>query len=117
GFASRLLQRGGFLGVHGRVLCPLRWHVGFRVNRLHRALRNTGLTIDTIDRIDVEHHLVLVEALYRTDDDAIGVLAIVARLANGVSHACSVLSSDEAEAQRRLTRSHSPWHVSMPPAR
>jgi hypothetical protein len=70
----------------------LRRDVGFGINCLNRALRNTCFTIDTIDRVDVKHRLILVETLHRADDNTIGVLAIMARLANGVSHARSILS-------------------------
>jgi hypothetical protein len=37
-------------------------------------------------RIDVEHLLILIEALTRTNGHAIGVLAIAARLANDEGH-------------------------------
>src|SRR5260370_31301829 len=95
-FTAHLFQRRGFFGVHGSVLYPLGRDIGLRVNGLHRALWHTGFTIDAVDGIDVEHRIILVKTLHGTDDNAIGVLAIVARLANGVSHTRSVLSSDEA---------------------
>src|SRR5207245_7812979 len=85
-FTARFLQYGRFLGVQRSELRPLRRDIGFGVDRFYRALRDTGFAIDTIDRVDVEHYVVLVETLYGTNHHTIGVLAIVARLANGVRH-------------------------------
>ena len=95
-FAAHFLEGCRFLRVQRRKLRPLRRDIGLGIDRLDGAFRNTRLTIDAVDRVDVEHRLVLVETLYGADDYAIGVLAIVARLANGVSHARSILSYGEA---------------------
>jgi len=68
-----------------------------------RCHRNSS-AVDAVHGIDVEHHVVLVEALDRTDHAAVGVLAIEARLANGVSHAYWFLSSHKRrEADQAAT--------------
>src|SRR5207249_6131845 len=81
-----ILQGAGALGVHRRIVRPLRRHVYFREDRFDRALGHTSLAVDAIIRSDVQHHVVLVEALHRADRDAVGILAIVTWLANSVSH-------------------------------
>src|SRR5262249_20061593 len=72
-------------------------------DRFHRALRDTRFAVDAIDGVNVQHHVVLVETLYRADNGAVGVLAIVARLADGVSHAClgPFFGAQPAQADRR----------------
>src|SRR6266704_1411950 len=64
GNMAGFLQLSRLLGVHRRVMGPLRRDVGFREDRFDRA-----------------------------DGPAVGVLAVVARLANGVSHTQAFLSS------------------------
>src|SRR5262249_26692933 len=56
------------------------------------ALRHACLAVDAVLRVDVQHLLILPEALDRADGHAIGVLAVVARLANDVSHRNSPFS-------------------------
>ena len=80
------LSAADFVGVQRRVARPLRRHVGLGEDRLDRAFRHARLAVDAVDRVDVQHHVVLVEALDRADGHAIGVLAVVARFANGVRH-------------------------------
>jgi hypothetical protein len=53
---------------------------------LDRALGNASLTVDALIRMDIEHLLAFVEALYGADDNTVGVLAGEARLRNYVSH-------------------------------
>src|SRR4029434_364163 len=55
-------------------------------NRLHRALRHTGLTVDALVGMNVENLLPFIEALDRAHYHAISVLAAEARLTNYVSH-------------------------------
>src|SRR5262245_33934094 len=80
------LQRGGPLRVELDVARPLGRGVRLGVDGLDRALRDARLAVDAVLRVDVEHHLVLVEALYRADDAAVGVLTVVARRGDDVSH-------------------------------
>jgi len=56
------------------------------INGLDRALRNTGLAIDALFRMDIEHLLALVEAFDGADDNTVGISAANARLGNNVSH-------------------------------
>src|SRR5262249_59924368 len=86
---ARIVQSRGFLRVERRVVRPLWRHVGFGEDRLDRAFGHARLAIDAIIRVDPKHHVVLVEALHRADRDAVGILAVVTRLANGVSHRLS----------------------------
>src|SRR5438067_5880820 len=76
--ATGLLQGGGALGVQRGEAGPLAGDVGLGEDGLDRALGNARLAVDAVGRVDVEHLLILVEALYREDGHAIGVLAIVA---------------------------------------
>src|SRR5262249_29959256 len=89
-----VLQRGGLLGVQRREAGPLGRHVGLGEDGLDGALRHARLAVDAVGRVDVEHLLVLVEALDRANGNAIGVLAVVAGLANGVGHRNRVLSRE-----------------------
>src|SRR5262249_48325107 len=86
------------LGVAG----PLRRHVGLGEDRLHGALRHARLAVDAVHRVDVQHHVVHPEALHGADDRAVGVLAVIARLTNSVSHDATVpflpLGSSSAKA-------------------
>ena len=77
-------MNGEGLGIQLREARPLRRHGAFHEDGLDRALGNARLAIDAIDRIDIEHHVVLVEAFNRADDAAIGVFAIVA--VGGIVH-------------------------------
>lgn len=85
---TRGLDGGGAFGVHWRVVLPLRRDIGLGEDRFDRAFRYAGFAIDAIAWIDVKKHVILIEALNRTNRHAIGVLAIVARFANSMRH-CS----------------------------
>src|SRR5581483_9878350 len=93
-FATGFFQRCGLLSIELSVLGPLSRDIGFGEDGFYRTLGHACLAIDAIHGVDVEHHVVLIEALDRADDDAIGVLAIVTGFATGVSHARSFLSSN-----------------------
>jgi hypothetical protein len=56
------------------------------IDGIDRTFRDTGLTVDTLVRVDVEHLLIFIEALDRTHGDTIGVLAPETRLADNMSH-------------------------------
>src|SRR5205823_3947148 len=84
--AAGFLQRRGLLGVEGREARPLARHVGLDEDGLDRTLGYAGFAVDAVRGIDVEHLLVLVEALHGADRNAVGVLAIVAGLADDVRH-------------------------------
>src|SRR6516162_10117342 len=86
GDMASFLEGSRLLGVHWGVVGPLTGDVGLGEDRFHGTFGHTRLAVYAIVRIDIEHHVVLVEALHRTNRHAIGVLAVVARLANCVSH-------------------------------
>src|SRR5205823_11475833 len=77
---SRVLQNGYALGVERNEMLPLRRHLGSREDCGDGALRDARPAINALVRVDIEHLLILIEAIGRADGDAIGVLAIVARL-------------------------------------
>src|SRR5579884_3790987 len=97
--AAAVFQSGRLVRIDLGPLRPLAGHIGLGEDRFDRALGHAGLTIDAVDGVDIEHLLVLVEALYRTDDAAIRVLAIEARFTNSVSHAEMVLSCGRRGSQ------------------
>jgi len=92
GLAKRLLffgndrALGGHFRVQLNVASPLLWDFFLRIDRLHRALRDAGVAIDTHGRIDIEHPLPFSERLYGTNDHAIGVLAIQTWFTNDMRH-------------------------------
>ena len=47
---------------------------------------DASLAVDALFRVDVEHRFSLVETLDRTDNDAVGVFAVEARLGDDVGH-------------------------------
>jgi hypothetical protein len=54
--------------------------------RFHGTFRDTSTAIDALGWIDVKLIVILIEAVDRTDHHAIGVLAVVTRLANDQGH-------------------------------
>src|SRR5205814_9070088 len=50
------------------------------------AFGDASFAVNALIRMDVEHLLPFIKALNRADDDAVGVLAAEAGLANDVSH-------------------------------
>jgi hypothetical protein len=55
-------------------------------NSFHGTLWNACLAVNALVRVNVEHFVAFVEALYRANNNAIGVLATKARLGNDMSH-------------------------------
>src|SRR5688500_17877667 len=84
------LEFGGLVGVELREGGPLSGDVGLGEDGLDGALRHTGLTVDAVGGVDVEHLFIDVEALDGADGHAIGVLTIVTGLTDGVRHDKSV---------------------------
>jgi hypothetical protein len=74
------------LDVGGRVRSPLLWNVVFVINRLYRADRLAGATIDALIGLDVEHSLTLINAVNWAFFNAGLVLEIDARLGDDVCH-------------------------------
>ena len=79
-------HEGALLGVQRREVLPLVGQVVLVEDRLDRALRDAGLAVDALVRVDVEHLGPFVEAIDRADDHAVGVLAVEAGLGDDVSH-------------------------------
>ena len=96
------LQLGGLLRVDLRPVRPLGGNIGLGEDRFDGTLRHARFTVNAVDRVDIQHHVILPEAFDRADDAAIGVLAIVARLADSVSHTEQILSNCHNYAAARL---------------
>jgi len=94
--AAIRFKRYRALSIELYILHPLVWHVDVGKDRLDRAFGAASITIKAVERIDVKHRFVLVEALCRAHDYAIGVLAIVTRLANDVRHGPGILLGEES---------------------
>jgi hypothetical protein len=80
------LRLWSHFSVHFDVVLPFVRHIVFMENGFDGALWNTGFAVNTFFWMDVDHLLAFVEALYRTDDNTIGIAAANARLSNYVSH-------------------------------
>src|SRR5581483_4220919 len=80
--AAALAQGFGPLPVQREERLPLGRHVHGVEDRLHRALGDARPAVDALVGVDVQHLVVLVEAVYGADRHAVGVLAVVARLGN-----------------------------------
>lgn len=74
------------LGVQVLVARPLFRQVISVENRCHRALRNTGLAIDALLRVNEEDRFAFVKTLDRTNNDAVGVLAVETGFSNNMCH-------------------------------
>ena len=92
-FAKRI-QPGGdrrqtterLIRIHLRKVGPLRRNIGFSEDRLNRALGDTGITVDTRFRIDVQHIVIEVESLNGTDEGTVSVTAVDTGFGDDVSH-------------------------------
>src|SRR5262249_44986031 len=61
--AAGLLERSGLFGIELRVVRPLGRDIGLGEDGFHGAFRHAGFTVDAVNRIDVQHHVVLIETL------------------------------------------------------
>ena len=80
------VTRFRFGGIEFDVALPFIRHIVLVEDCLDGALGNACFSIDTLFGVDIEHLIAFVEALYRANDDAIGVFASRAGLGNNVSH-------------------------------
>ena len=74
------------LGVQVLVARPLFRQVISVENRCHRALRNTGFAIDALFRVNEEDRFAFVKTLDRTNNNAVGVLAVETGFSNNMCH-------------------------------
>jgi hypothetical protein len=103
------------LGVELNKLRPPARDIRLLKNRLHRAFRHTGIAIDAFIGINIELHIVLVKAVARADHYAIGVLAIMARFTNDISHfLCSFPAGRHLMKFTLLYASRVPQYPSIP---
>jgi hypothetical protein len=85
-FAAALLDCLRSLGVELYEFGPLRGYVIILEDGFDWAFRNAFLAVDARARVNVKHHVILIEAIDRADSDTIGVLAVKTRFANNVCH-------------------------------
>jgi hypothetical protein len=79
-------QFGGAFFIDLDIALPLCRDVVFRVNGFDRALGDAGFAVDAVIGVNVEHRIVLIEALDRANNATISVLAIVASFGDDVGH-------------------------------
>ena len=107
GFALPFLGVGGRIALHGDIgpdlgvfgiecqpLFEPRHRVG--LDRIDRAFGFTDAAIDAFVRMDDEHVLAFVEAIYGADFDAIHVFASNAAIVDDVGHVCGRYMGSEA---------------------
>ena len=90
----RRSQRCGSVLVQCDVVLPLRGYIDIGINRLDRAFRQARFAVDARARIDVEHRLILKEAIARTNCHTVSVFAIATRLRNDKSHSLALLGHE-----------------------
>src|SRR5690606_3354354 len=90
GVGGRLLLLGyvrPFRGIVGVDLQPfLEAGIGIGLDRLGRAFRLAHAAVDALVGVDDEHVLALVEAIDRTDLDAVHILALDAIVRDNIGH-------------------------------
>ena len=84
-FAGRL-DRCRTISIELNEMGPRFGNVALVKNRFDRTFGNAGFTVDAVNRVDVEHRIVFVKTVTRTNNDAVGVLAVAARLADDKGH-------------------------------
>ena len=73
-------------GVQLCVTRPLFRHIVFMEDGLNRALGYAGFAVDTFLRMNDENGFTFVEALHRTNDDAVRVFAVETWFCNNMGH-------------------------------
>lgn len=92
-FGDNRALRGHF-GVELDKCLLVFGHVVLMEDGFDGAFGHAGFAIDAFVRMDIEDLLAFVEALDRANDDAVGVLAAEAGLANNVGHGGNELVSE-----------------------
>jgi len=67
-------------------VCPLRGYIGLGEDGLYWALWYTHITVYARFGIDVQHVVIEMKSLNRTDKRAVSIAAVNARFCNDVSH-------------------------------
>ena len=80
------MKRSHAFRIQSDEMAPLRRNSDVWKYCLDGALALARIAVSALIRIDVELRIVLIKAIAGTNGDAVGVLAIVARLANDVGH-------------------------------
>ena len=99
GVGRRILLLGdvrpslGVFRIHAEPFLEPR--LGIRLDRIRRAFRFANTAIDAFVGMNDQHVLAFVEAVYRTDLDAIGVFAFDAVFSDDVG--CLLYTSDAAD--------------------
>jgi len=76
--------RLGVFGIHSEPFLKIR--LGIRLDSLGGPLGFANATVDALVRMNDEHVFAFVEAINRTDFDAIGVLALDTVFGDDISH-------------------------------
>ena len=72
--------------IQSGVISPLGWQVIFMEDGRNRTFRNARLAVDAFFRMNEQNRFTFVEAFDRTDNNAVCVFAVEARLSNDMSH-------------------------------
>lgn len=83
------------VGIQLNVALPSYRNVVFRIDGFYRAFGNACFTIVAVAGVDVQHPIVLVEGLHRTNHTAIRVPAIIAWSCNHMCHKTSNLLNEQ----------------------
>jgi len=83
-FLGNIRPSLGIFGIQRQPLFEPR--LGVRLDGIRRAFRLTHAAIDAFVRMNHQHVLALVEAVYRADFNAIGIFALDAGFSDDVSH-------------------------------
>jgi hypothetical protein len=79
-------MRRCIFGIDLNVFLPLLRHIVFVKDGFDWAFRDAGFAVDALVWVDVEHLVAFVEALDRTNDDAVRVFAVKTWLRYDVWH-------------------------------
>lgn len=108
-WTSCTAQLGAAFRIEFDVRLPNLRHAGLVVNRFYGTFWHTGLAIDAVAGIDVEHVFVLIKAIAGTNRNAIGVLAISARRADNITHRILLAVNKDWSADQWMADRHASY--------
>src|SRR5579871_60036 len=76
----------GSLGIYGDPMCLVFRKLIQIIDRYDRARREACATVDAKRRIDIDHHVVVVKAGYRTNSDAFREFTFLTVVGDNDSH-------------------------------